>query len=192
MSSRTYLTLVPEYGQRDELHRLAHRLLVRAEGALRMSPSSQTVAEYTSHGPYAVGPNEPLGNARRLMEKYSLRELPVRAEGRVVGLLSEHDLRLVWMLMRPPPEALAVEVAMKAAPYTVESSTQLDEVIRSMAARDVDVAVVLESGRVIGVFTPADAMHALADALEGKLTRTNERSRSLPSAPRHSRGRIPR
>lgn len=157
-----------------------------------MHPSSRTVAEYTSRGPYAVGPGEPLGNARHLMEKYSLRELPVRAEGKIVGLLSERDLRLVWTLMHPPPVALAVEVAMKADPYTVESSTPLDEVARAMAARNVDTAVVLEGGRVVGVFTSADAMYALADALEGKVARMDERGRAASTPPRRNRGRLGR
>jgi acetoin utilization protein AcuB len=151
-----------------------------------MNPILLSVAEYTSHAPYAVGPGEPLGNARRLMEKYSIRELPVRAEGKVVGLLSERDLRLVWALMHPPPEALAVEGAMKTEPYTVETTMRLDDVVRAMATRHLDAAVVLEGGRVVGVFTSADAMRALADALEGKLARTDEHIRPPSTGPRRS------
>jgi acetoin utilization protein AcuB len=151
-----------------------------------MNPSSLSVATYTTRGPYAVGPNEPLGNARRLMEKYAVRDLPVRAEGKLVGLLSERDLRLVWSLMHPPPEALTVEHAMVTDPYAVTADTPLDEVVREMAGRHVDAAVVLDGGRIVGVFTSADAMQALADVLEGKVSRTNDRSRS---SVRTARGR---
>ena len=95
-----------------------------------MNPSSPSVAEYTARGPYAVGPKEPLDNARRLMDKYGLLDLPVRAGGKLVGLLSARELRLVWALVHPPPGALTVEDAMAPDPYVVAPGTPLDEVVR--------------------------------------------------------------
>ena len=92
--------------------------------------------------------------------------------------------------MHPPPETLAVADAMKTAPYTVASDTPLDEVVRAMAAQHVDVAVVLEGGRIVGVFTSADAMRILADILDGKLELGSDRMRvtsSLPRRPTRSR-----
>ncbi|MBX3260999.1 MAG: CBS domain-containing protein [Labilithrix sp.] len=157
-----------------------------------MNPSSPSVAAYTARGPYAVGPHEPLGNARRLMEKYAIRDLPVRAEGKLVGLLSERDLRLVWSLAQPPPETLTVEDAMTAEPYAVTPETPLEDVVREMAERTVDAAVVLEGGRVVGVFTAADAMRALVDALEGKLTLPSDRALAAARPRRGARGRAAR
>lgn len=157
-----------------------------------MNPSSPSVsvAEYTARGPYTVGPKEPLDNARRLMEKYGLQDLPVRAGGKLVGLLSARELRLVWTLVHPPPQSLTVEDAMAPDPYTVAPDTPLDEVVRVMAARHVDAAVVLDSGQVFGVFAAADAMRALADALEGRFTRTGHRTRPMTAQPqRPLRGR---
>lgn len=152
-----------------------------------ISPSP-SVAAYTPRAPYSVGPKEPLGNARRLMEKYAIHELPVRAEGKLVGLLSARDLRLLWSRPQTPPESLAVEQAMSTEPYAVASSTSLDEVVRVMLEKDVDAAVVLEEGRIVGVFTSRNAMEALLDVLEPKRTRTDERTR--PAQPgRATRGR---
>lgn len=151
------------------------------------STLSPPVAEYTPRAPYAVGPKEPLANARRLMEKYAIRDLPVRHEGKLVGLLSGPELRLLWTLA-PPPETTTVEQAMTATPYAVASTTRLDEVVRAMIDRSVDAAVVLEDGRVLGVFTATNAMEALVDVLEHKHGRTDERSR--PGHPkRPTRGR---
>ena len=160
-----------------------------------MNPSSPSVsvAEYTARGPYTVGPKEPLDNARRLMDKYGLLHLPVRAGGKLVGLLSARELRLVWALVHPPPQSLTVEDAMAPDPYAVAPDTPLDEVVRVMAARHVDAAVVLESGQVLGVFASADAMRALADALEGRFARTGHRTRPTPARPqRPVRGRSAR
>ena len=142
------------------------------------SPPSPPVASYTPRAPYVVGPKEPLGNARRLMAKYGIRDLPVKAEGKLVGILSGRDLRLVWSLTHPPPEMRTVEEAMTPDPYAVAADAPIDEVVRVMLEKDHDAAVVLDEGRIVGVFTPADAMEALVDILQPKRTRTDERSRS--------------
>jgi acetoin utilization protein AcuB len=160
-----------------------------------MKRPSPAVAEYTPRGPYAVGPKEPLANARRLMEKYTISALPVRAEGKLVGLLAERDLRLVWALMRPPPASLTVEDAMQTNPYSVPPDARLDDVVREMTSRHLDVAVVVDGGHVMGVFSAADAMRALVDMLEGKLERSSSsqssRERSEPRARPSSHGRRP-
>jgi len=152
-----------------------------------LSPPSPPIAEYTPRAPYAVGPKEPLGNARRLMEKYALRDLPVRHEGKLVGMLSGPELRLLWTLA-PPPQTTTVEQAMTAAPYAVTATARLDEVVREMIDKGLDAAVVLEEGRVLGVFTCMNAMEALVDVLEHKHGRTVDRTR--PGSPkRATRGR---
>lgn len=153
-----------------------------------MNASSPPVAEYVTPAPYAVGPNEPLDNARRLMDKYGIRVLPVRAEGRFVGSLSGRDLRLVWALARSTPEPLTVASAMTAEPLVVSAGTALADVVRAMAARELDAAIVVgEGGSTLGVFTSADALRALVEALEGKLARGDERAKTHPR--RSPRGR---
>lgn len=152
-----------------------------------MNVSSPSIAEYVTPAPYAVGPNEPLDNARRLMDKYGIVVLPVRAEGRFVGTLSGRDLRLVWALGQSAPEALTVASAMTAEPYVVSATLPLSDVVRTMAERELDAAIVVDGGATFGVFTSIDAMRALVDALEGKLARGDERSKPPPR--RSARGR---
>ena len=148
-----------------------------------MPPLSPAVGDYTSRGPFAVGPKEPLGNARHLMDKYGLRDLPVRAEGKLVGVLSERIVRVLWSLRSARPETLSVEDAMSTDAYAVEVETPLDEVLRAMVARKLDVAIVQEQGRVIGVFAASDAMRALVDTLEGRPGPGDKRMGTAPSRP---------
>jgi len=123
------------------------------------------------------------------MEKYSIHQLPVRTEGKLVGLLAERELRLLWKLAQPAPETLTVEQAMSSDPFTVTSDTALDEVVRLMVQRDVDSAVVVdEGGRVVGVFTATNAMEALVEMAEPKRTRADERGRAAQPR-RPARGR---
>ena len=69
------------------------------------------VSRYMTHGPYTVGPSEPLGNARRLMAKYGIRHLPVRLEGKLVGVLSDRDVQTVWLLSHAQQDALRKQAA---------------------------------------------------------------------------------
>ncbi len=140
------------------------------------------VGAYMTRGPYAVGPREPLGNARHLMMKYAIRHLPVRTEGKLVGILSDRDVGTVWLLAHAPHDELVVEDAMTPGPYAVGPDEPLADVVRVMADRKIDSTVVVEDDRIVGVFTSTDAMHALVDALEGK----------LPPIERHPRGSAPR
>jgi CBS domain-containing protein len=62
-----------------------------------------------------------------------------------------------------------VEDAMTDAVYGVAPETPLEEVAATMAAHKYGAALVLgERGRVVGVFTTVDALHALADGAPAK------------------------
>jgi acetoin utilization protein AcuB len=47
----------------------------------------------------------------------------------------------------------------------------LDEVVSEMAQHKYGCAVVLDNGKVVGVFTTVDALRAFADLLETRLAR---------------------
>lgn len=134
-----------------------------------MNPLLAHVSEYMTAGPYAVGPNEPLANASRLMRERAIRHLPVWAGGRLVGIVSERDIQLLQALRPAPDDALTVAQAMTAEPYAPSADALLAEVVRTMTERKMDSAVVLDGGRIVGIFTAIDAMRALLDALEGRL-----------------------
>lgn len=143
------------------------------------------VSEYMTMGPYAVGPREPLLNAKRLMQKYGLRHLPVWSEGKLVGIVSERDLDLAHaFLAQVPAEEIVVEDAMTGAPYAPSPDTPIDEVVRVMVERKIGSAVVLDQGQIVGIFTATDGMRALLDALAGKLGPSAKLGPSGPPRPR--------
>ena len=139
------------------------------------------VSEYMTSGPFAVGPSEPLANAARLMHKYDVHHLPVWTEGKLVGIISAQDVQHVRMLTAGPIDAITVEDAMTRDPYAPSPSTALVDVVRTMAERRIGSAVVVDAGRIVGVFTATDAMHVLVDALEGKLSGSLGDPRARPS-----------
>jgi acetoin utilization protein AcuB len=99
------------------------------------------------------------------MLRKEIRHLPVVRGSELVGILSDRDLNLVQTLAHARPEEITVEDAMTPNPYVVAPETPLTEVGNVMAKRKIGSAVVVDRGKVAGVFTVTDALHALVEIL---------------------------
>ncbi|WP_235879745.1 CBS domain-containing protein [Polyangium aurulentum] len=133
-----------------------------------MQAKKPTVADYMTRSPHAIGFDQPLSRAQELMSEQRIRHLPVLSGGRLVGLISERDVAFVEGLRELNPRPLRVDEAMTPIPYAVAPDTPLVKVAREMFQHRYGSAVVLEEGKVLGVFTTTDALRALADALDAK------------------------
>lgn len=99
------------------------------------------------------------------MTEHGVRHLPVLVGGRLVGIVSERDLRLLGRF-GPSDDAVTVEDAMTTDVYIVDPGDPVDQVVERMAQRRYGSAVVLErGGRVAGIFTTVDGLQTLADVL---------------------------
>ena len=102
--------------------------------------------------------------AHALMREHEIRHLPVLEGGKLVGVVSERDLYLIEKLAGPESE-MAVEDAMSSEVYTACAGDPVDAVVDEMAKHKYGSVVVLDRGRVVGIFTMVDGMEALADLL---------------------------
>lgn len=102
--------------------------------------------------------------AHALMREHEIRHLPVLEAGKLVGVVSERDLYLIEKLAGPESE-MAVEDAMSSEVYTACSGDPVDAVVDEMAKHKYGSVVVLDRGRVVGIFTMVDGMEALVDLL---------------------------
>ena len=124
------------------------------------------VRDYMTADPRTIGADESLIAAHRTMRAFSVRHLPViDGEHRPVGIVTERDLRILESFPQIDPLATIVRTAMTTSPFTVQPSDALDAVAAEMARRRVGSAIVVDQGRVVGMFTTADAMRLLCDAL---------------------------
>lgn len=139
--------------------------LVRMALGPREDGLQRQVSQYMTVSPLTIDANQTLGEARELLRLRQCRHLPVLRGGRLVGILSQRDLELVDGLDGIDLDRLIVEDAMSRETYCVELDAPLDEVAGEMARRKVDAAVVIEQGRVIGVFTTVDALRILSGGL---------------------------
>lgn len=131
-----------------------------------MTKSIPTIQKYMTRAPYSIGDDQPLSLAGSLMAAHDIRHLPVLHGGRLRGILTDRDLRLVASFPDVDLSKTAVEDAMTELPFTVPPEAPLDEVVREMATRKYGSAVIVDHQKVVGIFTTVDACEALADLLE--------------------------
>jgi acetoin utilization protein AcuB len=115
----------------------------------------------TSH-PFTIGPDETAESAGRVMQTHGIHHLPVLRDGELVGMVSESDLRLsiAWSGASRP---VYVRDAMRRDPFVVGPDSPMSPVARIMAEQRHDSAVVMSSGRVVGILCAFDALRALAE-----------------------------
>ncbi len=120
--------------------------------------------------PYAVDSNAPLRRARQMMHEHDVHHLPVQQGKKLVGVLSDRDLKraLDPSLGLPPADELFVDDVMVHDPYVVEAKTPLDEVLLEMADARIGSALVVKEGKLVGIFTANDACRAFGMHLRGE------------------------
>jgi acetoin utilization protein AcuB len=134
-----------------------------------MSKHMPTIAEYMTTSPHSIGVEQTLARARTMMQEHKIRHLPVLHGGKVVGLVSDRDVRFVESLKDTNPQIVRVSEAMTEDVYSVAPAAPLNEVAAEMASRKYGSAVVMEEGKVVGIFTTVDACRAVAMLLESRV-----------------------
>lgn len=130
-----------------------------------------TIGQVMRPCPVALTPHHTLAEAHGIMRSHRIRHLPVEEAGRLVGVVSQGDLRLIESLEQLDTQRVEVEDAMTPDPYQVGRAAPLAEVIQEMWARRIGSALVVENGSVVGIFTCVDALAVLHRLLDGGETR---------------------
>src|ERR1019366_4366904 len=102
--------------------------------------------------------------ASRMMKEHKIRHLPVVDEQDVlVGVVSHPEVGFVAALEGLDPDRRSVTEVMTDNPYVVAPEADLQEVAHHLVERKETCAVVVDQGRIVGVFTLIDALRALID-----------------------------
>jgi acetoin utilization protein AcuB len=134
-----------------------------------MSKAIPSIQKYMTTSPHSIGGEQTLATAARMMHEHHIRHLPVLSGGKLRGLLTDRDLKLVETFRDVDPAKLTVDEAMTEQPYAVSPETPLDEVVSTMAAGKFGSAIVVQNGHVVGIFTTVDACQALSELLKTRL-----------------------
>jgi len=131
-----------------------------------------------------IAPDASILQAAHLMLQNRISGLPVvDVHGRLVGIVTEGDFlrrteigterhRPSWLQFLTPERRLAdeyvhthgrkIEEVMTCNPHTVSEETPLEEVVRIMERKNVKRVPVLRAGKLVGIITRANLLHALA------------------------------
>jgi CBS domain-containing protein len=108
----------------------------------------------------AVTPEEPAAAAARLIASRRVGAVPVQDRaGRLIGLVSEHDIVRVVASRALGLRGLAVEEVMTREPVTVPRGTSPETALELMRLRDLrHLPVCCEEGRLVGLLGLGDLM----------------------------------
>lgn len=124
-----------------------------------------SIRHYMTSPARSIGPDETVFRARQMMQALSLRHLPVLEGDRLVGVVTERDMRMLEGCGASPTNTL-VRQAMTPEPYSVDVHSPISTVARRMAERKIGSAIVTEDGRVVGIFSSIDALKLLSEVFE--------------------------
>lgn len=126
----------------------------------------RTIRMFMTPSPITIERTATMARAMKVIDEHGFRHLPIVDGGRLVGLLSERELKIVENMRVVDAGMACVEDFILGPPYSVSPETPLSEVTRTMAEKKYGSAVIVEDEKVIGLFTTVDALRALTMMLE--------------------------
>lgn len=134
------------------------------------------VQEWMTADPVTVTPQTSVLNARRLLRAHAVRHLPVVDGDRVVGMVSDRDLlvgdsQVVQALSALQSDLLGGRYRRVDTVMTVPvRAVRADDPVRVAAERmqrwRLDGLPVTDEGRLVGIITTTDCLHALLVLLD--------------------------
>ncbi|MEM0375616.1 MAG: CBS domain-containing protein [Nitrososphaerota archaeon] len=132
------------------------------------------VRDVMTSDPITVSADDSIGRAIALMRDEGISRLPVVEDGRLVGILTLHDV--IVKVLGPRVRATIGEVSgekiytlgnrvrelMHSPVITARSDEPLIEAVRRMAHHDVSSLVVVDGDRISGILTRTDVLEPLA------------------------------
>ena len=136
------------------------------------------VREWMRHPVISVRPRDSAAHARAIMEQHRVNQLPVFEGPRLVGIVSDRDLRDAFPSlaesMRAPsrrrpkstdPTAIPVEDVMTRDVLTVEPDATLAEAARLLRQKRIGAVPVVAGGHAVGILARSDLLDALVQLL---------------------------
>jgi acetoin utilization protein AcuB len=132
------------------------------------------VKEMMTKNPVTVEPDTLVLDARKIMKEKNIRRLPVVEKGKLVGIVTKHDL----LEAKPSPATpvslhelnyllskMKVEEIMEKNPVTVTPNTPFEDALRIGQEKKIGSFPVVENGKLVGITTESDIVRYLIHAL---------------------------
>jgi acetoin utilization protein AcuB len=111
--------------------------------------------------PVTIEPDDFLNVALQRMKTGGFHRLPVIANGKLVGIVTERDLRA----HRGYLEHTKVNGIMTENPLTIDGASTLEEAAQIMLQRQIGGLPVIEDGKLLGIITATDVLRAFLEVM---------------------------
>ncbi len=132
------------------------------------------IRDMMTRNPITVESDTFVLDAQRIMKENNIRRLPVLEKGKLVGIVTKHDLleaspspatslsihELNYLLSK-----MKVKEIMKKNPVTVSPDTPFEEALRIGQEKKIGSFPVVENGKLVGIATESDLVRFLTRAL---------------------------
>lgn len=119
------------------------------------------VRDRMTKNPVTIEPDDFLSQALQRMQTGRFRRLPVVANGKLVGIVTERDLRAHQGYL----ERTKINGIMTENPRAVGSASTLEEAAQIMLERQIGGLPVLDHGQLVGIITATDVLDAFLEVM---------------------------
>ncbi|MEI9479565.1 MAG: CBS domain-containing protein, partial [Deltaproteobacteria bacterium] len=132
------------------------------------------IGDIMTKNPLTVDSETLVVDAQKIMREKNIRRLPVVDKGKLVGIITNHDL----LAAAPSPATslsvyemnyllakMKVKEVMKKNPITVSPETPFEEALRLGQEKKIGSFPVVENGKLVGITTESDIVRILTRVL---------------------------
>jgi acetoin utilization protein AcuB len=141
---------------------------------------SLSVRDVMSTDLVTVAPHESARRAYEIMRDRRIRHLPVLADGRLVGVLSDRDLRPV--LLSPGLAGATVGELMSESLTTIAPDAPVEDAASLLVVKKIGCLPVVAGERLVGIVTETDLLAVLVELL-GLLNQSRRLDVAVPGGP---------
>jgi len=132
------------------------------------------VQDVMQRGVVIVSPDSTLAEVTRLLQRRGIRHLPVLDKGRLVGIISDRDLKAAMLSATITTggggtagmlDRLTAADVMQRAVVTIAPMFPVEEAARLMVTRKISALPVTEAERLVGIVTETDVLELFVRAM---------------------------
>ena len=147
---------------------------------------SMRIETWMKHPVVAVKPRDSARHAREVMERHRINQLPVLVDGRVVGIVTDRDLRDAFPSVfdaaeasgrRPraaagtDPAAIPIEDVMSSKVLTLAPRALVADAARLMRRERIGAIPIVDGERLVGILTRSDVLDAFVEVSQSTAAR---------------------
>jgi len=138
------------------------------------------IEEWMTTTLHSVRPLDSVAHARAILEEHRINQMPVVTDGRLVGIVTDRDLRDAPTVVRAAtaeagsiegaeatPDRISVETVMTTNVLTLKPSDPLEKAAELMRRERIGALPIVEKGHLRGILTRSDILKAFV-ATSGK------------------------